>query len=242
MKSVKIGNCGWAYLNCKEYFGPLWQKDFKSKLQAYAKLFNLVEVNSTFYAIPKIATVQRWREEVDAINPNFEFTLKVSQLITHKNPFGKQAFVAFERMKEIAQALRANVLVFQSPSSFRPTENNIKVAQNFFNKIEREGFILAWEVRWAKEWTKDIVNSLFSELSINQVVDPFRQDIFYAKDIIYYRLHGFGRPSIYNYSFSKDELKRLAAKVKKQASKKTVYVLFNNADCYRNALEFANMF
>ena len=236
--SVKIGNCGWSYLNAKKYF-PGWEKKFKSKLQVYAKLFDLVEINSTFYRIPKVSTARKWREEADEINGKFEFTLKVSQLVTHKNPFGKQAFWAFERMKEVAKELRAKVLLFQSPASFKPTGENLKKAGDFFRKIDREDFVLVWEVRWAKDWTEEIVRSVFSEFGLNQCVDPFRQECFYSERLVYYRLHGFGRPSMYNYEFSEEELKNLADKVKQQ--KKPVYVLFNNVSCYEDGLRLKEM-
>jgi uncharacterized protein YecE (DUF72 family) len=236
---IKVGNCGWSYLNVSQFLGPDWNKKFSSKLQAYAHLFDVVEINSTFYSIPKLTTVERWRAETDQINKKFEFTIKCSQLITHKKPFQKQAFWAYSQMVEIAKILRAKVLLFQSPSNFKPTKRNIDLAKKFFEKIERDGLILVWEVRWAKTWTEQIVKKLFSEIDINQCVDPLRQDCFYSKNIFYYRLHGFGKPSMYNYSFSKEELEKLANKVK---AKKPVYVLFNNTDCYKNALEFKNLF
>jgi len=235
---VRIGTCGWSYLNAKEYFGD-WKKLFRTKLQAYVKLFDLVEVNSTFYALPKLSTAEKWRKEADEIRPGFEFTVKVSQLITHKNPFGPQALQAFEKTKEIAKALKAKILLFQSPASFRPTQENLELAESFFEKIDRESFILVWEVRWQKEWTEKLVKKLFSKLRLNQCVDPFRQECFYAKNLLYFRLHGFGKPTMYNYTYSKKELKELAEKVKK--FKKPVYVLFNNVDCYKNALEFEKL-
>ncbi len=232
---MKIGNCGWSY-----YTPPKgWEKRFKSKLQAYASQFDLVEINSTFYRIPKLSTVRKWREEADEVNKNFEFTIKCSQLITHIRPFQEQAFQAYLQMMEIAKILRSKILLFQSPSSFGPTKKNIELASNFFSTIDRDGLILVWEVRWAKQWTEPLVKELFAKLGINQCVDPLRQNCFYHKDVLYYRLHGFGRPSMYNYSFSNDELTSLAKVIKK--AKKPVYVLFNNADCYRNAVELRSL-
>jgi uncharacterized protein YecE (DUF72 family) len=234
---IKIGTCGWSYLNARNYFGD-WKEKFVSKLQAYAKLFDLVEINSTFYRIPKISTVEKWRKEVDAINPDFEFTIKCSQLITHKDPFGKNAEFVFGRMLEIAKKLRAKVLLLQSPSSFKPTEENLQKAGKFFNKIKRNDFILVWEVRWAENWTEDIVKRLFGKFCINQCVDPLRQEVFHAENVIYWRLHGFGHP-MYNYDFSDEELKKIAEKVSRE--KKPHYVLFNNAGCYADALKFKKM-
>jgi len=237
---IKVGCCGWNYLNAKEYFGENWKEKFKSKLQAYARLFNLVEINSTFYRTPKLTTAQKWREEVDSVNPNFEFTVKCSQIITHQDKFSSKAsLLAFNQMKQIAKALRAKILLFQTPASFKPTRENLDGVKYFFKNIDREDFVLVWEVRWQKTWRKKIVEDLFSELGINQCVDLFRQDCFFAKDIFYYRLHGLGKPSMYRYKFSDEELKKLVKKVKRL--KKDSYILFNNMEMYRDALRFTKI-
>ncbi len=232
---IKIGNCGWSYLNARRYFGNDWNNKFLSKLQAYAGLFDLVEINSTFYKIPKTKTAERWREEVDEINPGFEFTVKAPQIITHRDRFSSnKSFEAFEQIKEICKTLKAKILVFQSPASFKPNNENIKAVNKFFNKIDREGLIFVWEVRWERDWKKDIVTKVFSALDLNQCVDPLRQDCFFCKNLLYYRLHGFGRP-MYNYTFTDDELEKIKDK---SMSKKPVYVLFNNVSCYEDALRF----
>src|SRR5687768_442306 len=51
-----------------------------SRLQYYASLFSSVEVNSSFYKIPKAATVEKWRESVPS---HFRFTFKVPKAVTH---------------------------------------------------------------------------------------------------------------------------------------------------------------
>jgi len=236
---VKVGCCGWNYLNAERYFEN-WKKRFRSKLQAYAKLFDLVEVNSTFYKIPKLETVKRWREEVDEINKNFEFTLKCNKAITHESAFSSKAIETFDEMKKIAKVLRASILLMQTPASFKPTKKNIEKVRKFFSSIDREKFKIVWEVRWKKDWSKEIVKKLFREIKVNQCVDPFRQEIFYFKDVIYYRLHGLGS-GMYNYKFSDSELKLLASKVKEEKEKKNMYVLFNNIYMYEDALAFIKL-
>lgn len=54
------------------------QKDF---LAAYSRRLNTVEGNTTFYALPDAATVQRWRDETPA---GFRFCFKVPQEISHR--------------------------------------------------------------------------------------------------------------------------------------------------------------
>jgi uncharacterized protein YecE (DUF72 family) len=57
--TIHVGCCGWSYLNEKE-FGDLLARNYTSKLQAYAQLFDCVEVNSTFYRIPRVSTAEKW--------------------------------------------------------------------------------------------------------------------------------------------------------------------------------------
>jgi uncharacterized protein YecE (DUF72 family) len=138
-------------------------------------------------------------------------------------------------MKTIGRALRAKILIFQSQHSFRPNESNLKHAERFFSKIDREDFILGWEVRWKEEWTRDIVSPFFKQLDIIHVVDPLRQDS-YNKKFGYYRLHGFGMPMMYSYTFSDEELRKCITKVGKNS-----YVMFNNFTMYDDAKRFAQM-
>lgn len=52
----------------------------KSRLTYYASLFNSIEINSSFYKLPKASTVSKW---ADSVSDNFQFTFKLSKAITH---------------------------------------------------------------------------------------------------------------------------------------------------------------
>ncbi|HOP55964.1 MAG TPA: DUF72 domain-containing protein, partial [bacterium] len=60
------------------------KKNYRSILSYYSSLFDVVEVNSTFYHIPNISTAEKWRQEVGS---DFVFTVKVSKVITHLDKF-----------------------------------------------------------------------------------------------------------------------------------------------------------
>jgi len=79
----------------------------------------VVEVQQTFYQIPRIATGKRWREEAP---PDFEFTMKAWQLITHEpsSPTyrrlrtvipGFQAYLLFNNLSMCDDAHRLKKLV-----------------------------------------------------------------------------------------------------------------------------------
>lgn len=122
---IKLGCCGF----------PVARK-------RYYRQFKAVEIQKTFYQPPKPETAQRWREEAPE---DFEFTLKAWQLITHppQSPTYRRAkveipqskrenygyfrptdevFGAREKTRRIAQALKAKLIIFQCPASFKPTQ------------------------------------------------------------------------------------------------------------------------
>ncbi|MEM5879640.1 MAG: DUF72 domain-containing protein [Candidatus Aenigmatarchaeota archaeon] len=240
---IKVGCCGWGFLRPRDFFGDEAEK-FKSILQAYSSLFPSVEINSTFYRIPKLTTAEKWRKEADKINKEFEFSVKCTQLITHQIKFSKASVNLFNTMKEICKALKARILLFQSPASFKPSDENIKRMEDFFKSIKREKLIFVWEPRG--EWHKkpELIKKICKKFDLVECVDPFRNEpLYFGKEkIAYFRLHGFGLISMYNYSFCKHELEQLKEKVK-QLEKKTeeIWVMFNNSMMYKNALEFMNL-
>lgn len=228
---VKVGCCGF----------PGSKKDYFNR-------FKLVEVQQSFYKMPKLETAQRWRSESPA---DFEFTLKAWQLITHsptsptyrkagiKVPPGTEehygffrpsdeVYQAWEETRRFAQALEAKVIVFQCPPSFKQTPENIDNMRRFFPSVKNSGFLLAWEPRG--EWDEPTVKALCSELGLIHCVDPMEKRSLHG-EIQYFRLHG--GPG-YRHQYSKEELKHLKGKVMDRES----YVLFNNLNMYHDALAF----
>jgi len=228
---VKVGCCG-----------------FPGGMKGYFSRFKLVEVQQTFYKMPRLETGLRWRSEAPA---DFEFTLKAWQLITHPptSPTYRKAGIkvapgaekdygffrpssevhqAWEETQRFAQALGARVIVFQCPASFRETPENIDNMRRFFEAVKASGFILVWEPRG--EWNEQVIKDLCSELRLIHCVDPTERESLYG-DPQYFRLHGGPH---YRHQYSAEELERVKDKVKAKES----YVLFNNLNMYHDALAF----
>ena len=76
---VLVGTSGYSY---KEWKGSFYPKDLKAAamLRYYAERLPTVEINNTFYRMPKAAVLQNWAAQVPA---GFVFVLKGSQRITH---------------------------------------------------------------------------------------------------------------------------------------------------------------
>ncbi|HVS14056.1 MAG TPA: DUF72 domain-containing protein [Thermoanaerobaculia bacterium] len=80
MTRLYAGTSGFSYA---EWKGSFYPEDLPSSkfLSYYAERLAAVEINNTFYRMPKASMLEGWR---DAVGDDFRFVLKVSQRITHK--------------------------------------------------------------------------------------------------------------------------------------------------------------
>ncbi|MBA3467546.1 MAG: DUF72 domain-containing protein [Gemmatimonadaceae bacterium] len=116
---IRIGTQGWNY---DAWVGPFYPPGTRPSdfLSVYARGFNTVEVDSTFYASPASTTLRGWVERTPS---DFVFALKLPQEITHEQRLrdstgATEAF--FERVRELGPKL-GPVLVQMGPD-FQPGE------------------------------------------------------------------------------------------------------------------------
>lgn len=76
---IRIGCSGWQYRHWRELFYPkgLAQKNW---FHFYAETFSTVELNTSFYRLPKGETFDKWREQGP---PGFRYAVKAPRFITH---------------------------------------------------------------------------------------------------------------------------------------------------------------
>lgn len=245
---VKVGCCGWAV---------------RGGRRAYFEAFKLIEVQSTFYKLPRVQTAQRWREEAPA---GFEFTTKAWQPITHppSSPTWRKAgltvskskasrygwlnpteenFEAWDKTREICDALEAKVCVLQCPASFNWSRKNKKNIEDFMNTIDRGGVEIGWEPRGDWRQHQEEVAEICDELGLIHVVDVFRWRPVSKHRLSYTRLHGIGRGEVnYSYKYSDEDLRRLLGWMAElEAGKEAVYVLFNNLSMAEDCPRFSRM-
>src|SRR5947199_9930197 len=79
MSQIRIGTSGWHY---KHWIGRYYPEDIKpaAMLEYYLRDFDSVELNNTFYHLPKESSLDTWRKAVPA---NFIFAVKGSRFLTH---------------------------------------------------------------------------------------------------------------------------------------------------------------
>jgi len=234
-EEIKIGCCG-----------------FPVGKERYYKELDVVELQSTFYQPPKLAVIEQWRKEAPE---NFEFTLKAWQVITHPatsptyrrskikiqdsklENYGffkptDEVFSAWEETERVAQILNAKIIVFQSPASFKPTQENKKNLEGFFKRIKRKDYLFAWEPRG--NWKSEEIERLCKDLNFIHCVDPFKNEPLYGQ-MRYLRLHGIGG---YSYKYTKGDLDVLKTRY---LGNIPTYFMFNNVFMFENAVQFKNL-
>ncbi|RLG70374.1 MAG: DUF72 domain-containing protein, partial [Methanobacteriota archaeon] len=147
----------------------------------------------------------------------------------------KGVFEAWEKTKEICEALRARIVVFQSPPSFKPTPENIANMKEFFPSVEK-GFVRVWEPRG---WPADRVEEVCNSLGLVHAVDPFAAKPTTTEPLLYYRLHGSppGK-KMYNYQYTQKDLEVLRGFC---PAGKDVYILFNNVQMFEDSIRFKEL-
>jgi uncharacterized protein YecE (DUF72 family) len=110
--NLYVGTSGYSY---KEWKGTFYPEDLPDKqmLHYYGERFRSVEINNTFYRMPKPSVLEGWAAEVPA---DFLFVLKASQHITHTKRL-KEAADSVAYLLKVAGALKERLgpLLFQLP-------------------------------------------------------------------------------------------------------------------------------
>jgi uncharacterized protein YecE (DUF72 family) len=110
--NLYVGTSGYSY---KEWKGPFYPEDLPDKLMLrfYGERLRAVEINNTFYRMPKPSVLEGWAEEVP---PEFKFVLKASQRITHMQRL-KDTGDSVSYLLKVAGTLgeRLGPLLFQLP-------------------------------------------------------------------------------------------------------------------------------
>jgi uncharacterized protein YecE (DUF72 family) len=140
VSKIRIGTQGWNY---EDWIGPFYPccaraTDF---FDLYARIFDTVEIDSTFYAIPSEASINAWRRRAPR---GFIYSLKLPQEITHHQRLRgcKDVLGQFcERARGLEEAL--GVVLIQLPPDFSPRS---------WNALESFIPLLPSDVRFAAEF------------------------------------------------------------------------------------------
>ena len=126
--NIKIGCTGWSY---QGWLGTFYPKNLKSSewLKYYSQIFDITEINSTFYKIPAQEIVRRWNDDTPK---HFRFTAKFPSIITHEKKLDKvnsEVFSFLSSLSPIHEKISA--LVLQLPPSLSFEEAKPRLVELF---------------------------------------------------------------------------------------------------------------
>jgi uncharacterized protein YecE (DUF72 family) len=223
VKPVRIGCSGWNYQHWRErvYTRGVPQRRW---LEHYATLFDTVEVNSTFYRLPRRDAVAAWVEQTPR---DFLFAVKASRFLTHMKRLtdtGRGVERFYERIEPIVGSPKMGPVLWQLPETFRRDDERLASALERLPPGRH-----CFEFRH-ESWFAPDVYALLRERGVALVIGdhpgrPF-QALELTADWTYVRFHYGSRGRGGNYSGRELETwkRRLAA----WRSRAEVFAYFNN--------------
>lgn len=154
-------------VGCPVWSVPAWVGEFyttsdrKRWLSEYSSVFSTVEGNSVFYALPDVATVERWAQETE---PGFEFALKVPREISHDHRLQqceRPVSELLRRLEILRSKDRLGPTFLQLPPTF--DRHGFEPLARFLERWPKE-YPLAVEARHADYFDEASVESSLDQL------------------------------------------------------------------------------
>jgi uncharacterized protein YecE (DUF72 family) len=219
---IFIGTSGWHYKHWVGRFYPAGIKD-SEQLAYYLQHFKTVELNNSFYRLPKPQVFANWRKLVPA---NFIFAVKGNRFITHNKKLNverKNISIFFKSVSKLKE--KTGPILFQLPPKWNV---NVDRFAKFLKQLPKN-YKYAFEFRNHTWYSEEIYlllrkyNCAFCVYELEYHLSP--REV--TADFVYLRLHGPGGK--YQGSYSKTRLKSWAEQCEEwRKNGKDVYVYFDN--------------
>ena len=225
-RPVRIGLSGWNYAHWRNgvFYPP--RLPASSWLEFYAERFDTVEVNSTFYRLPRRDAVERWVEQTPT---GFVFAVKGSRYLTHVKRLrdlgpGLERFL--ERIEPVLRSPKLGPLLWQLPPTFRRDHDRLADALALLPRDLRHCFEFR-DPSWFVAETYALLREHRVALVIGDrpEVNAFQSHELTA-DWTYVRFHGGTRGARGNYSDA--ELREWAERLHGWSRAHEVFAYFNN--------------
>jgi uncharacterized protein YecE (DUF72 family) len=217
-----IGTSGWHYDDWRGRFYP--EKLPKTQwLEFYTRHFTTLEINNTFYRLPKESVFEKWYESSPE---GFVFSVKVSRFITHIKRL-KDCGNEVDKFMSRAALLKEKLgpVLYQLPPGLHRDD---EVLANFLSVLP-PGPKHVIEFRHESWFTEDVYKIMrqnhtgFCIFDMPKLTSPVKATANFA----YIRFHGSG--SLYSSCYSDEELREWEIKISELAEGlEAVYVYFNN--------------
>ncbi len=223
MRALRIGCSGWVYGHWR---GRAYPEGLPQRrwLERYAQLFDTVEVNATFYRLPRRETVAAWVDETPA---GFLFAVKASRYLTHVRRLrdldqGLDRFYAC--IEPLVRSPKLGPVLWQFPENFHRDDERLAAALERLPPGRH-----CFEFRH-ESWFRRDVYALLREHCAALVVGDTPKRPFQAHELTadwtFVRFHHGRRGRRGNYS--ERELREWAERLAGWRERADVYAYFNN--------------
>jgi uncharacterized protein YecE (DUF72 family) len=241
---IFVGTSGWNYKHWAD--GVFYPEGLKSVewLGHYYRFFDTVEINYSFYRLPKREMFDKWYSSTP---DGFVFAVKANRFITHVKRL-KEVETTLPRFLMNASGLKEKLgpILFQFPPSFREDRGRLEGLLEVLKSQDIVPSIRAtFEFRHASWFSEPVLELLRESNAAVCCADwaDLEREPGITADFVYVRRHGSQRP--YTGSYSKTELRKDAQRVRAWSEEgKDVYIYFNNDACgwaVENALALQEM-
>jgi uncharacterized protein YecE (DUF72 family) len=217
----RIGCSGFHYKDWKGKFYP--EKLPQTKwFEFYAKHFNTLELNVTFYRFPRVEYLQNWyKKSLDG----FDFTVKAPRLITHYKRFKDCERLLGDFYSCIREGLKEKLgaVLFQLPPQLAYDEETLALIIDSMDT----SFTNVVEFRHESWWKQKVYDALAKKhiCFCGESYPKLPTDAIVNTGTAYYRFHGV--PRLYKSSYRHAALEEVANAIAGSNASKA-YVLFNN--------------
>ncbi len=222
-RAVRIGCSGWNYKHWRELFYPAGLPP-RRWLDHYARFFDTVEINNTFYRLPRVQAVANWVAESPR---DFLFAVKMSRYVTHikrLTSVRESLAIFYERISPLARSPKMGPVLWQLPGTFR--RNDERLAETLAALPPgRHCFEFRHESWFAPE-VYELLRAHGAALVIGDSPNRPFQTRELTSDWTFVRFHYGSRGRRGNYS--ERELEAWARQLEEWRDALDVYVYFNN--------------
>jgi len=221
---IRIGCSGWNYQHWRNgvFYPPRLPP--RRWLEFYARHFDTVEVNATFYRLPRESAVANWVRESP---PGFLFAVKMSRYVTHikrLRDLESSLEIFYSRIRPLTGSPKLGPVLWQLPGTFRRDDGRLAEALVALPPGRH-----CFEFRH-ESWFVDEVYELLRARNAALVIGDTPERQFQAHELTadwtFVRFHHGTRGRRSNYS--ERELEEWAQRIEGFAANADVYAYFNN--------------
>lgn len=218
-----IGCSGFSYKEWKEEFYPEGLPQSKW-FEYYAKHFNTLELNVTFYRFPTLKSLQTWYSKAPE---GFSFSAKVPRSITHYKKFEDTEKMLNDFYQLLKEGLKEKLscVLFQLPPQLTYSKEKL---EKIVKQIDAS-FKNVIEFRHESWWRKDVKNILTKHnISFCGVSFPkiSFDDAVINTPVCYYRFHGV--PKLFYSEYDVSFIEKIHNEIKQDKKVKEAFIYFNN--------------